>query len=65
MVSRAVYLIAVRDLTAETFTQLLKELDCRRTTPMIIMSENAATFTQSSKMLSLRKEDPKVQEALV
>ena len=64
MVSRAVYLIAVRNLTAETFLQSLKELDCRRTTPKIIMSDNAATFTQSSKILSLIKEDPKVQENL-
>ena len=64
LVSRAVYLIAVRDLTAETFLQSLKELDCRRTTPKIIMSDNAATFTQSSKILSLIKVDPKVQEVL-
>ena len=64
MVSRAVYLISVRDLTAETFIQSLKELDCRRTTPKIIMSDNAATFTQASKILSLIKEDPKVQVEL-
>ena len=64
MVSRAVYLISVRDLTAETFIAALKELDCRRTTPRVIMSDNAATFTQASKILSLIKDDPKVQEAL-
>ena len=64
MVSRAVYLIPVRDLTTETFIRALKELDCRRTTPKIIMSDNAATFTQSSKILSLIKDDPEVQEEL-
>ena len=64
MVSRAVYLIPVRDLTAETFIAALKELDCRRTTPKIIMSDNAATFTQASKILSLIKDDPQVQEEL-
>ena len=64
MVSRAVYLIPVRDLTTETFIRALKELDCRRTTPRIIMSDNAATFTQLSKILSLIKDDPEVQEEL-
>ena len=64
MVSRAVYLIPVRDLTTETFMAALKELDCRRTTPKIIMSDNAATFTQASKILSLIKDDPQVQEEL-
>ena len=64
MVSRAVYLNPVRNLSAETFLQSLKELDCRRTTPKIIMSDNAATFTQASKILSLIKEDPKVEEDL-
>ena len=58
MVSRAVYLIPVRDLTTEMFMAALKELDCRRTTPKIIMSDNAATFTQASKILSLIKDDP-------
>ena len=64
MVTRAVYLIPVRDQSAESFLHALKELDCRRTTPSIIMSDNAATFTQASKILSMIKENEDVKEEL-
>ena len=64
MVTRAVYLIPVRDQTAESFLHALKELDCRRITPRIIMSDNAATFTQSSKILEMIKENEDVKKEL-
>merc|ERR1712055_814509 len=63
-VTRAVYLIPVRDQSAESFLHALKELDCRRTTPSIIMSDNAATFTQAGKILSMIKENEDVKEEL-
>ena len=64
MVTRAVYLIAVRDQTSHSFLGALRELDCRRTTPKIIYSDNAATFTLASKILKMIKEDEDVEKEL-
>ena len=42
----------------------MKELDCRRTTPKIIYSDNAATFTLASKILNMIKESEEVEKEL-
>ena len=64
MVTRAVFLKAVKDQSTESFLRALKELDCRRTTPKIIYSDNAATFTLASKILNTIKESEEVEKEL-
>ena len=52
MVSRAVHLEAVPDLTSETFLQSLQCLAWKRGSPKVLMSDNATTFVRANKMLS-------------
>ncbi|CAL4065961.1 unnamed protein product, partial [Meganyctiphanes norvegica] len=42
--------------------QALRELDCRRTTPKIIFSDNAATFTLASMILKMIKENEELTD---
>ena len=51
MVSRAVYLVPVRDLSALTFLDAFWELSSRRGQPSFLFSDNAINFTKSSKLL--------------
>lgn len=51
LTSRAVYLVLVDNLRSTTFLNALKELACRRTTPKVIISDNATTFVHASKIL--------------
>ena len=51
LVSRAVYLVLVKDITSLTFLAALQELICRRGRPKMLVSDNATTFTHTCKML--------------
>ena len=51
MVSRAVHLEAVPDLTSETFLQALQSLAWKKGTPRVLMSDNATTFVRANKIL--------------
>ena len=63
MVSRAVYLVPVKDLSALTFLDALWELSSRRGQPSFLFSDNATNFTKSSKLLEdLSKESIVLEE---
>ena len=64
LMSRAVYLVLVEDLKSTTFLAALKELASRRTLPKLIISDNAATFTHASKMISYIADQNNVRKEL-
>ena len=64
MVSRAIHLETVPDLTAETFLQALQAMSWNRGTPKVIMSDNATCFTKASKILQEISKDRQVHEDL-
>ena len=51
MVSRAVHLELVTDLTADSFLQALRTMSWYKAPPKIIMTDNATNFTKSAKIL--------------
>ena len=51
MVTRAVHLEAVPDLTSETFLQALQSLAWKKGTPKVLMSDNATTYIRANKIL--------------
>ena len=51
MVSRAVHLETVPDLTSEAFLQALQKLAWHKGTPRVLMSDNATTFVRANKLL--------------
>ena len=51
MVSRAIHLELVTDLTAESFLQALRCLSWMKGAPRVIRSDTASNFTKSSKLL--------------
>ena len=64
MVSRAIYITIVPDLTAEKFLAALKALAWRHTHPRVLMSDNATCFTAASKILKELSEQEKVMNVL-
>ena len=64
MVSRAIHLEIVPNLTAETFLEALRCLSWSKGTPSVIMSDNATNFKKSSKLLKELSETNSVQSSL-
>ena len=64
MVSRAIFIHIVPDLSAETFIAALKALAWRHTQPRVIMSDNATCFTAANKILKELKDQVKVKNDL-
>ena len=64
LTSRAIYLVLVDDLKSTTFLTALRELACRRTTPKVLVSDNATTFVHCSKMLRYIADQDNVKREL-
>ena len=64
MVSRAVHLEAVPDLTTETFLQALQCLGWKKATPRVLLSDNATTFVRANKILSDLSSSKELQDTL-
>ena len=64
LTSRAIYLVLVDDLKSTTFLTALRELACRRTTPKVLVSDNATTFVHCSKMLRYIADQDNVKKEL-
>ena len=64
MVSRAIHLETVPDLTADTFIQALQAMAWTRGTPKVLMSDNATCFTKADKILQELCKERQVQEDL-
>ena len=64
LVSRALYLVPLKDLTALLFLDALWELSCRRGQPAFLYSDNGTNFTRSAKLLEKMANDAKVKEEL-
>ena len=64
MVSRAIYIHIVPDLSAETFIAALRALASMYTQPRVLMSDNATCFTAANKILKELSEQVKVKKNL-
>ena len=64
LVSRAIYLVPLKDLTATTFLDALWELSCRRAQPTFLYSDNGTNFTKAAKLLDKMAKDAKVKNEL-
>ena len=64
MVSRAIYLVPLKDMSALTFLDALWELSSRRVQPTFIYSDNGTNFTKTSKMLEAMAKDACVKGEL-
>ena len=64
MVSRAIYLQIVPDLTADSFIGALKALSWAYRQPKVLMSDNATCFTAANKVLMKLKEQLDLQKNL-
>lgn len=64
LTSRAIYLVLVEDLKSTTFLTALRELACRRSTPKVLVSDNATTFVHASKMLRYIADQENVKREL-
>ena len=64
MVSRAIHIETVPDLSAQTFIDALQAMAWTRGTPRAIMSDNATCFTKADKTLQELQKDKDVQEKL-
>ena len=64
MVSRAIHLELVPDLTAKTFMQALTSLSYSKGAPKVIMSDNATNFKKAYKLLKELHETNLVQKYL-
>ena len=64
LVSRAVYLVPVKDLSALTFLDALWELSSRRGQPSFLFSDNATNFTKAAKLLDSLAKDRQVEGEL-
>ena len=64
MVSRAIHIETVPDLSAETFHQALQAMAWTRGAPRALMSDNATCFTKADKILQDLHKDRQIQENL-
>ena len=64
LVSRAIYLVPLKDLSATTFLDALWELSCRRAQPTFLYSDNGTNFTKAAKLLDKMANDAKVKNEL-
>ncbi|CAL4163901.1 unnamed protein product, partial [Meganyctiphanes norvegica] len=64
LVSRALYLVHVKDNSATTFLDALWDLTCRIGQPYFLLSDNASCFTKAAKMLQSMAKEAKVKDAL-
>ena len=64
MVSRAIFIHIVPDLSAETFIAAYNALAWRHTQPLVLMSDNATCFTAANKILKELSEQVKVKDDL-
>ena len=64
LVSRAIYLVLVEDMKSTTFLLALRELACRRIRPKVLISDNAATFTHTSKLLRHVAAEAKIKQEI-
>ena len=63
-VTRAVHFEVVPNLTSEAFLRCLRRFAARRSTPSLVISDNATTFKSTSKELEKIMSDPSVMEHL-
>ena len=64
LVSRAIYLVPLKDLSATTFLDALWELSCRRAQPTFLYSDNGTNFTKAAKLLDKMAKDAIVKNEL-
>ena len=64
MVSRAIHLEYVLDLTADTFIKALEAMSWSKGTPKVLMSDNATCFTKADKDLKELCKQNQVQQDL-
>lgn len=64
LVTRAIHLDNVCDLSTDTFLQCLKRFAARRGLPRKILSDNGKTFKAAAKFLSVLFKDETIQEHL-
>lgn len=62
--TRAVHLELAKDLTAQTFINLLRRFIARRSSPTVIISDNASNFKGAEKFLQNLRKDPLVKAHL-
>ncbi|XP_006817251.1 uncharacterized protein LOC102807024 [Saccoglossus kowalevskii] len=63
-ITRAVHLELVPDLTTTSFIQALRRFSARRSTPKLIVSDNATMFVSAANELKTLMSDPAVQRYL-
>ena len=61
-VSRAVHLEVVPNMTAQAFLRCFTRFTARRSTPLLVVSDNAKTFKAASKELRALMNDPQVKK---
>ena len=64
LVSRAIYLVLVEDMKSTTFLMALRELTCRRVKPKVLISDNATTFTHTTKLLRHVAEEARIKQEI-
>ncbi|CAB4006340.1 PREDICTED: uncharacterized protein LOC106817579 [Paramuricea clavata] len=61
-VSRAVHLEVVPNMTSQAFLRSFRRFTSRRSTPLLVVSDNAKTFKAASKELMTLMRDPQVKK---
>ena len=61
-VSRAVHLEVVPNMTSQAFLRSFRRFTARRSTPLLVISDNAKTFKAASKELKALMNDPQVKK---
>ena len=61
-VSRAVHLEVVPNMTSQAFLRSFRRFTARRSTPLLVISDNAKTFKAASKELKALMNDPRVKK---
>ncbi|CAB4021831.1 E3 ubiquitin- ligase DZIP3 [Paramuricea clavata] len=61
-VSRAVHLEVVPNMTSQAFLRSFRRFTLRRSTPLLVVSDNAKTFKAASKELMTLMRDPQVKK---
>ncbi|XP_071138614.1 uncharacterized protein [Mytilus edulis] len=62
--TRAIHLEIVTDLTEESFMLAFKRFVARRSTPRIMLSDNATTFKAAAEKITRSSKDNRIQEKL-